>query len=563
MYPSSFDAAFHPKHGIRPDVAEARRYVRWTGCLDCMENLAAERIPGRDTGTYWPASEDFKRLHDHCGDTEAVLRDAYPDVNHGSLNALIAAARQADGRVMYRYAPGGIDEALPSDTVHPEIRPDRAVHMQALPEWHWHGWGAAPGTAKPWEIGSIYSAAQMYRHIHSDSSKDPHSHGDKNPGGWHMHWDRAKYLFVPSKKVRPSYWHTHAAEFILMDVPFDAAAQARADDARERHEAQAHKSEWPNVPGRFRHEHRAQARIDPTAPSNARRIDVHPFAMERLDRAEVIFAVLEGIPKNDAVLSYILDHGLNASVFNVPSVSLWNASELPAFAERYLVGKTVVIVPDADWQKSPKARFKGRRFGAGNQVIIQALLFRSKLRQLGVRDVLIAAPPVGDWLANADHKGVDDSLASPEHGGAGRSLADLEVLQRTVPERRISGLGRLHWHGRRQDRNEQVLRFLAEHADRDGVICLTQTSIAAGLDPEKPWHHERVRNALADLIEVGAIEQQGEFSDAKGKHGDELRDNLPVIALAPEYAAVQADPDPLGWFVDIFVGKGGKASTAA
>lgn len=61
--------------------------------------------------------------------------------------------------------------------------------------------------------------------------------------------------------------------------------------------------------------------------------------------------MLEGTLKNDAVLSR------GEAVFSVPSVTLWDYRELQAFTRTFLEGKTIFIVPDADWfENSPVDR---------------------------------------------------------------------------------------------------------------------------------------------------------------------------------------------------------------
>jgi len=97
----------------------------------------------------------------------------------------------------------------------------------------------------------------------------------------------------------------------------------------------------------------------------ARRLDVHPDAVPLLLSAGRVFFVIEGCIKADAVLSR------GEAVFSVPSVTLWKAPELEAFAERYLKEKTVFIVADADAVMKP-------------EVMTQAKLCRSFLHRRGV-----------------------------------------------------------------------------------------------------------------------------------------------------------------------------------
>jgi hypothetical protein len=76
----------------------------------------------------------------------------------------------------------------------------------------------------------------------------------------------------------------------------------------------------------------------------AKRLDMHPDAVEKFEGASRVFFGIEGCIKADALLT------AGEAVFSVPSVTCWNAPELPEFVERYrLIGKRLFIVPDADW----------------------------------------------------------------------------------------------------------------------------------------------------------------------------------------------------------------------
>jgi hypothetical protein len=156
------------------------------------------------------------------------------------------------------------------------------------------------------------------------------------------------------------------------------------------------------------HHHAERGKDD---ESLAKRLDVHPMAWKRWWKAERVYFVIEGVLKNDAVLSAIIREDRPESVFNVPSVSLWCADELPGFIE-HLRGREVVIVPDADWYEKP-------------QVLRHARMCQRYLQRRGV-EAIIAAPP-RDRIKE-DIKGVDDFL------GAGGSLDALEVLERKPSE---------------------------------------------------------------------------------------------------------------------------------
>jgi len=91
---------------------------------------------------------------------------------------------------------------------------------------------------------------------------------------------------------------------------------------------------------------RITRRPDPN-DNNAKRLDIHPWASILLNGAHEIFYGIEGCLKADSILSAILREQRMATVFSVPSVTLWDPEEMPEFAQRELIGKRVIIVPDA------------------------------------------------------------------------------------------------------------------------------------------------------------------------------------------------------------------------
>jgi hypothetical protein len=133
----------------------------------------------------------------------------------------------------------------------------------------------------------------------------------------------------------------------------------------------------------------------------AQRLDVHPLAVDKIRRAEVVLFSIEGSLKGDSILS----HG--GAVFSVPSVGQWNADELEKFAKRYLRDKEVVIVCDADWFEKP-------------EVASQARLCCGALKRFRVvEQVHIAAAPIDPSTkrpyldkGGEEIKGVDDHLGS-------------------------------------------------------------------------------------------------------------------------------------------------------
>lgn len=215
----------------------------------------------------------------------------------------------------------------------------------------------------------------------------------------------------------------------------------------------------------------------------AKRLDVHPHAWPKFVNASRVFFVIEGCLKADAVLS------AGEAVFSVPSVTLWQAKELPAFAS-CLRGKTAYIVPDNDLF-NPEAR-------GHSAVKTQALFCRTFLRRLGI-DARIAAPPY------PGHKGIDDYL------GFGGTMDDLAVLDRDPP------FGLAEWMATqakfRRDRLVRAaegLRGLALHADSNGEFkySLRAASRIMGI------HHSRLQRSVEDLQDLGAVEVEGDLSTA-------------------------------------------------
>jgi hypothetical protein len=232
----------------------------------------------------------------------------------------------------------------------------------------------------------------------------------------------------------------------------------------------------------------------------ADRLDIHPWALGRLEGAELVFFALEGTLKADSILSRIIASDAEASVFDTISVTTWPPGELRRVARAHLRGKLVVVVPDADWV-------------ANRNVIWQALMCREFLRACGVA-ACVAAPPVpAKMLEDANaflhrkkyechckghgrrgvvgadglcglcggyFKGVDDFLA---HGGG---LEDLVVVEREAPD-----------------------HLLALYADKDGVIRGSVWTLAPLLGVRNDAG--AVLEKLRFLIEAGALKPSREL----------------------------------------------------
>lgn len=289
------------------------------------------------------------------------------------------------------------------------------------------------------------------------------------------------------------------------------------------------------------------------------RIDVHPWALERLAKAELVFFGIEGCPKADAMLQNILDTGINASVVSVPAVGMWNAPELQNVCRFVLAGKTVVIVPDGDWAYNV-------------MVENQARVFQSRLMEYGVQNVIIAAPPVvpvydenGEPVFNPNGtrkvkapkveykgkmeelKGVDDFL-----GLGKRSLADLACINyEPLPREEIEAWVREHLpplpperkRGYRSDHINSLVSKINALGLAGGEFQLTLGMLAGYLG----IRHQHVSQALQELEDMGAITKHGDFNINKSFWGAwEWEGNKPKIVLLPELRGRKDDEIRLG-----------------
>ncbi len=243
---------------------------------------------------------------------------------------------------------------------------------------------------------------------------------------------------------------------------------------------------------------------------------MHPLAVGLLVRSLVVFFVIEGCIKADAVLP------MGGAVFSVPSVGQWDCAELGRFANEYLFGKTVVIVPDADWTSNAA-------------VINQARLCENRLRQFAVRDTHVAAPP--PTLGRAKTKGVDDFI------GAGGQLDDLLVIDHEPPSGVYEFMVK-HWSMRSDcaRRNTEVLAAMANYVGPDGVLEAPLTTVARVMNVNTM----RVSRAVRDLVDLGAVRVEGDLSTRRswfsGRH--EWAEK-PSIVLAPELRPKTKTPQAL------------------
>lgn len=501
---------FTPR-GISDEVRDARPYLRYT-----RSNPEAAKRP-------WADDSRAERAH------------------------ITKIVNQSDGWVITRHPPA-MDPPLPP--IYPELRPDNKVKTRS-PLFHYHGshrltagelaeWARSHGRLTDW-LKTVDAAREGFdpdgeppgrridvgdpswkmwqAHIHRDKDDDD-DHRGVNSEEPHQHQRYAKYVFGLEKKKDGSYEHDHADY---------KRAKARQDHVDRRHGGME-----PGEP----HEHIVGKVRDRQAPKVAARIDVHPFAVQRILSDSVVFFVIEGCLKADSVLT------AGGAVFSVPSVSLWDCDELEKFAHAYLIdrrdgqSKVVVIVPDADWAGNP-------------QVANEARMCEARLRQMSISEVHIAAPPARH--NGVGTKGVDDFLG-PASGG---QLSDLLVIDNKPPDGLDDFIARI-WHkAKRQDaaaRDEWALRSLVTYCAPSGEVgCAlrTLTRLMGMNNPMRTWR------ALGSLREVGALEVEGDILDREPKPNprawpsqalvfDWWDHPRPVMTLAADLRPTHTAPGPLG-----------------
>ena len=427
---------------------------------------------------------------------------AFVDLDRGQRAFVSKLVRQSPGWVISRHPP---PLAIPLPPVYPELRPMHPVKTRG-PRVHWHGDGGEP-EGLTWGQKMPGSRKDWQDHIRRSKAEDDH-HG-LNTDEVHSHQEVAKYVFATKARTDGAYVHDH-------DRAWSRVAVAKRPEHRRRHVERRH----PDGEAHGPHIHVVRV-PDPEAPPMARRLDVHPLAVDLLVRSSVVFFVIEGCIKADAVLA---DGG---AVFSVPSVSLWDCVELGRFANEYLVGKTVVIVPDADW-------------ASNDAVINQARLCENRLRQFAVKDTHVAAPP--PTLGKARTKGVDDFI------GAGGHLEDLIVIDHEPPRGLYEYVIR-QWSFRRDRarRDAEVLTAIANYVGERGVLEAPLTTVARVMNVNTM----RVSRAVHDLEQLGAVIVEGDPSTRRSWFsGQHEWTEKPRLVLAPELRPKTKTPQPLGAVLD-------------
>jgi hypothetical protein len=453
-------------------------------------------------------------------------RELFADLNPAQRAHIAKMTSQSPGWAITRHVPPLLN--LP--TIYPELRPLKAVKIGG-PKTHWHGdgpeptdftviypkskkfyeempdWMSLPGSRKMWD--RHIERCKKKDGTYKDCSAEDHHHG-VNTEAVHWHQKEAKYVFAPSLLMDGARVHDHAE------------THKRDPDKRLPHLTKRHGG--VEVEGQHAHEYRTK---DLMAPAMARRLDVHPLAVNKILRAEVVFFVIEGCLKADAVLS------ADGAVFSVPSVSLWDAhhdAELKRFAFQYLEGKQVVIVPDADWSENP-------------QVLNQARMCQITLLRMGIF-TYVAAPPATyvDASGNEhDTKGVDDFIAA--EGG----LEDLLAIDFSGPPR-LEDWVRDHATTRRRDvlwRMEQILWDLSVYAGAEGIVTPTIRTLCRVMGVPRSTLSDHLRR----FRDIGAITYTGSLDTQHnwwtGIDDDDWK-NKPHIELISALRSEIPKKKPLG-----------------
>jgi hypothetical protein len=269
---------------------------------------------------------------------------------------------------------------------------------------------------------------------------------------------------------------------------------------------------WPDLHRTDEHEHE----VEVDATRFAKRLSSHPMGFARIASVNRVFFALEGCLKEAALVT------AGEATFSCPSVSLWDAQELGAFAENHLLGKAVFVVCDSDWEREDD-----------DSVIRQTLEARDALRLYGV-DAYMTAPQPGS--AECKHKdkkhGVDDHLGPCAKG----DVDDLIVVDREAQygvadmlvDRRVARRGR--WQ-EGVERDALILRWLSTHASEKGVTRVSLRSVAKSLLRDKGFRgelDERTLNNAAKSAEraVWSLNAQGFITGAeslKDRRGAHLR----------------------------------------
>jgi hypothetical protein len=395
---------------------------------------------------------------------------------------LVKIVKQSPGWMCVRNAPPGIP--LPDEPIVPQLRPDNDVETGGPPTIHHHPTNPPTGPVM-----------------------NPYPYKD------------------PAKRGRPlEEWRIFTAHQMR-----DHIAGKRGHNGVNNEEPH-----WEKPRGKY---------VFPPGEDRAKRADMHPDAVALFETATVVYIVLEGQWKADALLTR------GCAVLSYPSVTLWEEGQTEAVARRFFGNKAIVIVIDADGHDNKLVMSQARYL----QTFLEGL-------RLGGR-VCVAAPPANrDAEGALLWKGVDDYLA---HGYQDATFTDgnrstwthspegLHVHERDAPnlDDWKAALIAEGFTGIAANRLGRTLRFLALHANRRGEIPRTLTTIARvmGSSPKT------ARRSIEELERLGAIEIEGSLDAAEGRWvGRHYKDpkfgwiDPPLITIRPEFRAVDHEPVELG-----------------
>ena len=418
----------------------------------------------------WLARGAWRYEERETNRVKAAFRDFLPATRLGTITKIV---NQSAGIVMPKSAPPGFPAVIP------QLRPDQPVVLDDQPVWHYHGagvggWPVYPPAAGDNLAGRKLTPVRKIGRLNEVSGAQGKRWGYViSPGLAEAHISRSK------------------------SPPYDP--ETGEGDHRGVNLDVVH----------FHVPHAAKYVLLGSEEGSCKRIDMQPIAVERLRGARRLFFVLEGVLKNDALLS------AEEVVASVPSVTLWDPDTIRRFA-RWIQevaprGLVVYVVPDADWIEN-------------DQVIRQAMFVRACFRSAGVH-AEIAAPPairsqpkcackpvgrVSRFGACRDCggylKGLDDFM------GGGGSVEQMQVRLVGAPLPQVAAWS----HASRRLRVDRLARAhraivgLSEHDEGDGLYVPMNT-LARIMGVRK-------RALVQTLEDIGdAVEIEGDLATEVGK----------------------------------------------
>jgi hypothetical protein len=528
-------------------------------------------------GIPWDRRDVWERAffrYERDGDPENLYVGDPPDGTN--LRTAQRRARQlatrSGGFVMRRFP---VPEADPF--LFAEMRPDIAIWSGKPASIGRHSgmgklerdWHVARAKTRPEHVVNGVTKDELLRLMQKPGWDVTHGgdHDWRDTTKVHVHVKLAKYLFPANQKRTESVWHDHQkhsgrelADHLYQehrwpsyeyapDAPDVGDADVLGDQGRAlvkfmrktgtgkvvsfmggRYVRTVEFGKRPSRTKRHPHD------VSRDVTFYARRLSSHPIGFERIAGAERVCFAMEGCLK-EASLAVV-----GEATVSCPSVTLWDAPELGPFAASHLRGKTVLVIPDSDWD--PAVRANG-----DDAVYRQAILLRECLRLYGARAYIAAPPHPEDCAKGCDKHGVDDHLA---HGVTGTRRGT--VAQLVLVDVEAQPFGTLAaWYeseeirnrlGRklrtdRKLRDEAVIWWLALLAGEDGVTRVPLTTLARYVQGllDAPTYQAAVQavwRAVHDMNDAGVLsgaEHLKEYRKYPKKHHVFEEDNLPGAAL--------------------------------